>query len=146
MFIHEMTEDECRTALEHGSFGRLACAHDDQPYVVPMYFSYDRHHLYGFSTLGQKIEWMRSNPLVCVEIDERTSHHLWMSVVVTGRYEELVDAREFEHKRAHAHDVLQKRAMWWEPAYVATERRKELTPIFYRIHIKHMTGHRATSV
>ena len=59
MFIHEMTEDECRTALERVSFGRLACARDNQPYVVPIYFSYDGKHIYGFSTLGQKIEWMR---------------------------------------------------------------------------------------
>jgi len=143
MLIHEMTEDECRTALERVSFGRLACARNDQPYVVPIYFSYDGTHLYGFSTLGQKIEWMRSNPLVCLEIDERTSHHQWMSVVVSGRYEELADADEFEYERVHALEVLQKRAMWWQPAYVATEHREQLTPIFYRIHIKQITGHRA---
>jgi hypothetical protein len=144
MLIHEMTEDECRTALERVGVGRLACARDDQPYVVPIYFSYDRKHLYGFSTLGQKIEWMRSNPLVCLEIDERTSHHQWMSVVVSGRYEELPDTPEFGYERVHAHEVLQKHAMWWQPAYVATEHREQLTPIFYRIHIKQMTGHRAT--
>lgn len=144
MLIHEMTEDECRTALERVTFGRVACARDDQPYVLPIYFSYDGRHLYGFSTLGQKIEWMRSNPLVCLEIDERTSHHEWMSVVVFGRYEELPDTPEFGRARVQAHEVLQKRAMWWQPAYVATEDRDQLTPIFYRIHIKQMTGHRAT--
>src|ERR1700694_3039062 len=69
MLIHEMTEDECRAALEQVSFGRLACARGDQPYIVPIYFSYDRKHLYGVTTLGQKIGWMRSNPLVCLEID-----------------------------------------------------------------------------
>ena len=111
MLIHEMTEDECRTALERVSFGRLACARDNQPYVLPIYFSYDGKHLYGFSTLGQKIEWMRSNPLVCLEIDERTSLHQWMSVVVSGRYEELPDAPEYGYERVHAHEVLQKRAM-----------------------------------
>jgi nitroimidazol reductase NimA-like FMN-containing flavoprotein (pyridoxamine 5'-phosphate oxidase superfamily) len=144
MLIHEMTEDECRTALERVSFGRLACARDNQPYVLPIYFSYDGKHLYGFSTLGQEIDWMRSNPLVCLEIDERTSHHQWMSVVVSGRYEELPDTPEFEYDRGQAWEVLQKRAMWWEPAYVATEHREQFTPIFYRIHIKQMTGRRAT--
>ena len=153
MFIHEMTDGECRAALKHASFGRLACAHDNQPYVLPIYFSYDGTHLYGysapaqiygFSTLGQKIEWMRSNPLVCLEIDERTSHHQWMSVVVSGRYEELPDTPEFGPARVQALEVLQERAMWWEPAYAATEHREELTPIFYRIHIKQMTGRRAT--
>ena len=144
MLIHEMTEAECRTALERVSFGRLACARDTQPYVIPIYFAYDGKHIYGFSTLGQKIEWMRANPLVCLEIDERLSHHHWMSVVVSGRYEELPDTPEFGHDRVQAHELLQKRAMWWEPAYVATEHREQLTPIFYRVHIKQMTGHRAT--
>ena len=153
MLIHEMTEDECRTALERVGFGRLACARDNQPYVLPIYFSYDGTHLYGFSTpeqiygfstLGQKIEWMRSNPLVCLEIDERTTHHQWMSVVVSGRYEELPDTPDFECARAEAWEVLHKRAMWWEPAYVATEHREQFAPIFYRIHIKEMTGRRAT--
>lgn len=144
MFIHEMTEAECRTVLEAASFGRLACARENQPYVVPIYFSYDKSHIYAFSTLGQKIEWMRSNPLVCLEIDERTSHYQWMSVVVSGTYEELPDTPEFENKRAHAHDVLEKHAMWWEPAEVAIEHRGRLAPVFYRIRIKHVTGHRAT--
>jgi len=144
MLIHEMSEDECATALERASFGRLACARGDQPYIVPIYFSYDGEHLYGVTTLGQKIEWMRSNPLVCLEIDERTSHYQWMSVVVFGRYEELPDSPEYEDARAHALDVLQRRAMWWQPACVATEQREQRAPLFYRIHVQQVTGHRAT--
>jgi len=143
MLIHELTEDECSTALESVSFGRLACACDGQPYVVPMYFSYDGKHIYAFSTLGQKIEWMRSNPLVCLQIDDRKSHFQWMSVIVSGRYDELPDTRDFESERAHAHEVLQKRANWWQPALVPLEHREGLTPIFYRIHIIGMTGRRA---
>jgi hypothetical protein len=87
---------------------------------------------------------MRSNPLVCLEIDERTSHYQWMSVVVFGRYEELPDTPEYDDARAHSLEVLQKRAMWWQPACVATEQREQRPPIFYRIHIEQVTGHRAT--
>ena len=144
MLIHEMTKDECCAALGSANIGRLACARDGQPYVVPMYYSYDGKHIYAFSTLGQKIEWMRSNPLVCLEIDDRKSHFQWMCVIVSGRYEELPDTRDFEFERAHAHGVLQKRANWWQPALVPPEHREGLTPIFYRIHINRMTGHRAT--
>lgn len=149
MVIHEMTDSECRNALERVSFGRLACARDDQPYIVPIDFAFDGHHLYGFSTLGQKIEWMRSNPLVCLEIDERTSRHEWMSVVISGRYEELPDTPEFGAERERAHAALQKRAMWWEYATIPgaewRRKREPFAPIFYRIHIDKMTGHRATS-
>jgi uncharacterized protein len=143
MRIHEMSEDECRTALEQVHFGRLACARANQPYVVPIYFSYDRKHLYGVTTLGQKIEWMRSNPRVCLEIDELASHYRWMSVVVFGRYEEISATREYEAVRTHALAVLQERENWWQPACVATAKREQRPPIFYRIHIERLTGHRA---
>lgn len=147
MFIHEMTADECRTALEKAKVGRLGCALDSQPYVVPINFAFDGTYIYGFTTLGQKIEWMRSNPLMCLEVDEIASQNQWMSIIVFGRYEELPDTPEYESPRIRAHAVLQERAMWWEPAYVSQEHRDQphsLTPIFYRIHIDKMTGHRAT--
>jgi nitroimidazol reductase NimA-like FMN-containing flavoprotein (pyridoxamine 5'-phosphate oxidase superfamily) len=148
MLIREMTEEECRDALAGGSFGRLACARDNQPYIVPIYFAYDGRHVYGFSTPGQKIDWMRANPLICLEIDERTSREQWVSVVVYGRYEELPDQPEFASDRAQAHRALQKHALWWEYTSIpgAEWRRKSgpFTPIFYRIHVERMTGHRAT--
>jgi nitroimidazol reductase NimA-like FMN-containing flavoprotein (pyridoxamine 5'-phosphate oxidase superfamily) len=148
MLIREMTEDECREALGRLSFGRLGCARDNQPYVVPISFSYDGQYLYGFSTPGQKIDWMRSNPLVCVETDETTDRDRWISIVVFGRYQELPDAPEFAADRARAQTTLQKQAAWWEYASIpaAEWRRKAgpFTPIFYRIHIETLTGHRAT--
>jgi nitroimidazol reductase NimA-like FMN-containing flavoprotein (pyridoxamine 5'-phosphate oxidase superfamily) len=147
MFIHEMSEAECRKALEQATLGRLACVRDNRPYVVPIYFAFDGKHLYGFTTLGQKIEWMRSNPHVCVEIDERVSHNKWMSVIVFGRYEELPDEPRYEAARMEAHNLLQRRTMWWEPAFVASSHRDKprfITPVFFRIHIERMTGHRAT--
>jgi hypothetical protein len=144
MHIHDMTEGECRAELERVSVGRLGCARDDQPYVIPMRFSYDGAHLYGFSTLGKKIDWMRSNPLVCVEFDERTSHSQWVSVVVSGRYQALPDPPYFELARVRAHGALRKLPNWWEPAFVATRDGQRLTPVFYRIQVMHLTGHRAT--
>jgi hypothetical protein len=60
MFIHEMSASECREALAHARVGRLACARDNQPYILPMNFAIDGEYLYlyGFTALGQKVEWM----------------------------------------------------------------------------------------
>lgn len=147
MFIHEMTRNECDEALSRAKYGRLACARNNQPYVLPINFAFDGNsYLYCFTTLGQKVEWMRSNPLVCFEVDEVRNHNHWSSVIVFGRYEELPDKPEFETARIHAHGLLQKRAMWWEPAYISQEHRDNphsLTPIFFRIRIENVTGHRA---
>jgi nitroimidazol reductase NimA-like FMN-containing flavoprotein (pyridoxamine 5'-phosphate oxidase superfamily) len=148
MLIRQMTEDEAREALMRASVGRLACARENQPYIVPIYFAYDGQHVYGFSTPGRKIDWMRANPLVCLEIDERESRDHWTSVIVSGRYEELPDTPDFAAARARAQHTLQARATWWQYASVpaAEWRRKSgpFIPIFFRIHVDHMTGHRAT--
>ena len=95
MLMSEMTRNECRDLVTRLGFGRLACAHQNQPYIVPIYFAYEPDRLYGFATLGRKVEWMRSNPLVSVQVDEVISHFRWSSVVVLGRYEELPDTPEY---------------------------------------------------
>ena len=66
---------------------------------VPIHVDLDGECLYGYATLGQKIVWMRENPLVCLEVDELTAHGQWASVVVFGRYEELPPTPEFEGSR-----------------------------------------------
>lgn len=148
MLISEMTIAECRSVLVGARIGRLACARDNQPYVVPFNFAHHGEHLYAFSTLGQKIEWMRTNPLVCVEVDEMKHQSDWTSVIVFGRYEELPDKPEFENERVCAHELLSCHAMWWQPAYVATAHPGQANvpaPIYFRIRIERMTGHRATA-
>lgn len=147
MFIHELTYQECCNILKRTSVGRLGCARDNQPYVVPIHFAFHDSYVYGFTTLGQKIEWMRSNDLVCLEVDEEISNQQWTSIIIFGRYEELPDTPEHLAARTQAYEFLQRRAMWWEPAYISQTQRDQphsLVPIFYRIHIDSMTGHRAT--
>ena len=70
MLMSQMKSEECREFLANHEMGRLACARNGQPYIVPIYFVYETEHLYGFTTPGQKVEWMRANPLICVEADE----------------------------------------------------------------------------
>ena len=125
MLISEMSSEECRDLLSRQGFGRLACAHQNRPYIVPIYFAYEPDHLYGFTTLGQKVEWMRSNPLVCVEVDDVLSHFRWSSVVVVGRYEELPDTPQYSAVRLQAQLRLEKRALWWQTAYPADQARVE---------------------
>lgn len=146
MQILELTNTECLEMLTRVRFGRLGCSRDNQPYVVPIYFAYHDKHLYSYAALGQKIEWMRANPLVCVEADEIINHRHWRSVIVQGRYEELPDMPEWRPDRELAHAQLRQQAAWWEPACVRTAHlvaAHELIPMYYRIHIDQVTGRRA---
>ena len=99
MLIEEMTAQECWTMLARNNLARLACARDNQPYVVPVRVDLDGEFLYGYATLGRKIEWMRTNPLVCLECEELTTDRVWASLIVFGHYEELPDLPENENAR-----------------------------------------------
>ena len=147
MVIQELSSQESLDLLARTRLGRLGCSQEGQPYVVPVYFAYEDRALYSFATLGKKIEWMRANPLVCIEVDEVVSPQQWASVIVFGRYEELPDTSEWQRARALAYEFLKEPGMWWEPAYVKTilgGTPRPLVPVFYRIHIAQVTGHRAT--
>ena len=147
MIIQKLSLEECLNFLKQIKFGRLGCARDKQPYVVPIYFVCDEKHLYAFTTLGQKIRWMRANPLVCVEADQVIDHLHWTSVIVFGKYQELDDKLSLRGLREYALELLQHRTMWWQPAVVVTrdsESADRAAPhIFYRIRIDEISGRRA---
>ena len=143
MVIHEMTERECRAMLAGTNVARLACARNNQPYIVPIHVDLDGEFLYSYATLGQKIEWMRQNPLVCLEIDELTTHRQWASVVVFGHYEELPHTPEYEDSRRVAERLFQRHPVWWEPASVRLAAHEQRTPVVFRIRIGRVTGRRA---
>ena len=147
MFLREMTEKQCRKALEAATFGRLACALDGQPYVTPVFFvvEEDSDEVYLFSLVGQKIDWMRRNPLVCLAIDHVESPSEWMSLLAFGSYVELLDSPALGSRRQHAHDLLESRATWWHPASGRVEGQDDrgLEPVFYCVHVKSLTGRRA---
>ena len=141
MLIQELTRQESLEVLARTHLGRLACARGMQPYIVPIYFAYQNNWLYSFSVLGQKIDWMRANPLVCVEADQMR-RELWATVVVFGRYEELRDTPEYMSERTFAFNLLQHRAQWWEPAGAKKipDAAPATVPVFYRIKIEQITG------
>ena len=143
--IEKLSDRECRRILGEVHLARLACALNDQPYIVPIHVDYHDASLYGFATLGQKIEWMRQNPLVCVEVDELTTQTHWTSVVVFGRYEELPDTPEFASARTLAQALFQRHPQWWEPASIPLVDHQQRSRILFRIQITHMTGRRARS-
>lgn len=147
MLIQELTRQASLDLLTRTHLCRLACLQGTQPYVVPVYLAYADDALYGFATVGQKIESMRANPLVCVEADEVVSPQEWVSVIVFGRYEELPDTPEWQSARASAYELLRHESgVWWEPAARTPQRDpgRALVPIWYRIRIVRVTGHRAT--
>lgn len=146
MFIQEMTRNECCEILTRSHLARLGCVQDRQPYVTPFCFVFQDPYLYALATQGQKVDWMRANPRVCVELDQIDAPDRWYSIVIFGHYEELPPTRDWKHELVRAHELLQQHTGWWEPGWTS---REQLDPardpdfIFYRIQVDCITGRRA---
>lgn len=146
MTIHELTTAQCEEFLTQALIGRLSCAKANQPYIVPvsLYFDSDEKCLYSFSTVGKKIQWMRDNPKVCVEVDEITDEFHWTTVLVTGRYQEVGDLEGERRARQRVLALFQQRPQWWLPGAAKLASGEEHSaPVVFRIHITSLSGRRA---
>jgi len=144
MIVKELNEQECVQVLTASSFGHLACARDNKPYVVPITFAFADESIYSFSLMGQKIEWMRQNPEICLQVDDFRQDRGWKSVIVYGSFQELPDRIGSKRERDRAWSLLSKDVKWWEPGAL-----KPMTAaagsahLFYRIRIERLTGRQA---
>jgi uncharacterized protein len=142
MHIEELTREDSLRFLAGHHIGRLACVRDAQPYITPFSYIYHEHFIYSFATVGKKVEWLRANPLACVEVDEIASPLQWTSIIASAKYEELTDMPA----RGLAYNLLQQQALWWEPGFVKTivhGETRPMVPVYFRLSLEEITGHRA---
>jgi uncharacterized protein len=141
--VQELSKAECLEVLARAQVGRLACTKGDEPYVVPIYVAFDGRDVYGFSTLGQKIIWMRENPRVCLEVEEIADGRHWTTVLVSGRYEELSRPHEDRGGLATAEALFAQRPAFWFPGAAKVGPHEHGSPVLYRIAVERLSGRRA---
>jgi uncharacterized protein len=143
MQIKILSRDECQAALQRATFGRLACVRYNRPYIVPISFACSDGALYGYAMTGRKIHWMRTNPHVCIEVEDVRDRFNWTTLVVEGCYEELPDDSGHRSARAQALRLLQARRRWMLPAAIAPDPSRLRNPVVYRIRIGSVSGRHA---
>lgn len=146
MLIRELTAEECQAVLARSHLGRLGCARLDQPYVVPIHFSFDAaaNCAYAFSPVGQKVQWMRDNPKVCLEVEEIVDKHEWTTVIATGEYQEIQSDPHEAPARERAAALFGQDVEWWLPgiANVPWQGRNDI--VIYRIRLDRISGRRTS--
>jgi len=145
MIITRMSRNECIDVLSKARMGHLACCRDAQPYVVPIFYAYSEDHAYSFTMPGQKLDWMRLNSRVCLQVDHVTDGG-WESVVATGRFEELPDRIGLKQERDHAWQLLSRHVNWWEPGALRPDPAAladHSAHVFYRVLLEEVSGRAA---
>ena len=90
--ITRLSEVESRALLRGSRLARLGCVAEGYPYVVPVNYVFDGESFLVHSLPGRKIEAMRADPRVCLQVDEIGDHLNWKSVLAYGTYEEITNA------------------------------------------------------
>lgn len=94
--VQEMANDEIEEVLQSVGYGHFACAHNNQPYVVPINYAYCKPYIYIYTTDGKKTDIIKANPQVCLQVESVTDNGNWRSVVFNGKAEQITDAKERE--------------------------------------------------
>lgn len=94
--IREMSGDEAERLLEQVKYGHLGCSLNDEPYVVPVHYSYERPDIYIYTTDGRKSEIISENPRVCLQVEHVQDDGHWQSVLLSGDAVRLEDPAEKE--------------------------------------------------
>jgi nitroimidazol reductase NimA-like FMN-containing flavoprotein (pyridoxamine 5'-phosphate oxidase superfamily) len=94
--VEEMQNTESEDVLQRVGYGHLACSLNDQPYIVPVHYFYDKPDIYIYTTEGMKTEIIKTNPRICLQVEEVVDKGDWRSVIVTGDAEQIIDRNERE--------------------------------------------------
>lgn len=146
MNVLEMSYEDCSALVAKRWLGRLACVDGNVPYVVPVQYAYFGDKLYAFTLPGKKLEIMRNNPRVCIQIDQIKSKHSWKSVIIDARFTDL-NVEECREEKDRAWSLLAQLSDWWEPGALKPIQRladaRSPAHLFFALEIIDMSG-RAT--
>lgn len=84
-----LNQQQIEYLLRSEVVGHLGCSSPDQVYVVPITYVFDQNAIYAHTREGQKVDMMRENPRVCLEVSNITSLSHWQSVIIQGSFIEL---------------------------------------------------------
>jgi nitroimidazol reductase NimA-like FMN-containing flavoprotein (pyridoxamine 5'-phosphate oxidase superfamily) len=89
MSIGKLGNTDALAILREGTLGRLGCIASDWPYVVPVNYYFDGKDIYIHTLPGKKLDALRANPRVCLQVDEIKDPYNWRSVIAYGTFEEI---------------------------------------------------------
>jgi len=136
----QITEREEIDAIIHASsVCRMAMAHDNQPYIVPLSFGYDGNAIYIHTAdTGMKIDMILANPNVCFEFEHQVKimsddnkacnwSFSYQSVIGFGTIGELKDPSQKEEGLNHIMRHYDGKEWTFNPKAVAKTRVWKIT-------------------
>ncbi len=141
----DLTQKDCERVLTSNYYGHLGYIHSNgEPHVLPITYLYQDGNIYSYTKEGEKLESMRKNPSICVQVEHVKNGFEWESVLCWGLFEEITDAND-------AHDIAVQIAEAHGKIVLATNESPVSPPlthlqegiennVVYRLKPRRMTG------
>lgn len=150
--IQNIEEKEMRFILENNYVGHLGYIYQNRPFVVPItyYFDKDKNAVICYSGDGHKMNAMRINKEVCLQISAINTVNNWKSVLAHGKFEQHFGS----NAKAYLHQfslgvkdiILEKEQTKLDFIYEFSSKvNEEGNPIVFLIEIEEMTGKKRDS-
>lgn len=94
-----LSKSQIELLLQSQVIGRIGYNYENKIYVFPLFYAYDERYIYCYCEDEGKIGVMRKRPEICFEIDQLNNVGNWQSVIVYGKYEELVNQEAKKAKK-----------------------------------------------
>ncbi|TLP74251.1 pyridoxamine 5'-phosphate oxidase family protein [Maribacter sp. ACAM166] len=147
--MENLSNSEIITLLKKNYLGHLAYISNGRPSSLPItyYFDEANNAIISYSSEGHKIDSMRENGSVSLQVEEVKSNSNWLSVLVHGTFEELSgsDAKSQLHQFTKGVKSVITKKEHSHPEFISEFSSKlylKSVPIVYRINIIEITGKR----
>lgn len=139
--FRDLTRDECVALLARQHVGRLAYTFRDRVDVEPIAYVWDVDTLFLRTGPGVKLDTLKRNPWVALEVDEVRGLFAWESVVVKGTVYFLRAAGTEFDQATYQRGLRALRRI--EPRFGTADDPLGDRTMLFRIHVDGITGRAA---
>ncbi len=145
--INILKDKDCIQLLENNYIGHMAYIYRKRPFIAPITYFFDKENnfIIGYSAEGHKINALRKNKQVALEVSEIESVNDWNSIVVHGTFEEVDGsvAKSYLHKFSLGvkHLIIKKKQKELDfISQFSSKSKNDDIPIVFIIKIQEITG------
>lgn len=135
-----LSQKETMELFERKHFAHLACHFKNDLYLVPINYAFHDGTIYSHTGAGKKIEIMRKNPHVCIQVDDVQSYFEWKSAIAWGEFEELRGDEAAQATRLLIQQFSEKETTSRKSDLVADFPEQLGSAILFKVKIKECTG------
>lgn len=136
--IKNLDETATGELLKERKFGHLGCTLESgEPYVVPVNYLFLDGKIYIHTLPGEKLDALRANGKVCLQVEKIENGCRWQSAIVSGEFQEVKRTnekakilQEFNHQFQQLTPVEAMSEENWNPGGM----------VVFRINVKRITG------